>query len=442
MKRFITLSIFILTGTLLFAQPERIRTERYTGTMRNGLMKPGEVTYYYYKKEHEKVMHGVFRYRLRWRSEKRQRVYQTISGTMEHGLKTENWNYSITAQDYFKDDQGYYYTYDVQLNAAYKDGIPHGEWQLNKSKKRRKEDKGSRKGWTDYTNQNMYSVYLEFDMGKIVDSVYFKDKAKNILITGKLDSNSMFHGDWIIQEGETRLEETYFHGIVTHRIRKNTQSGKVENEESLMENKNMWIKYTSDNNDKADLTFRPDTLKVLKKTDHPIPQMINKHIFDYRFFLYSYIPGDKLIKDYPGKNPADLFEGLYKVRFKTQINKKQALKLSSISRKAGKVRSNYRNAKKVAQQNQTSEELKSELNRLERITSLSAKYDCLAGNIKLYMDMNEGTNAAYDNCNMKHQVRIKLPTGLSKNELIRHIHKKVNNYYEESNTLYRKVEEF
>lgn len=445
MKRIILLSTFLLAVITLSGQngqQGRVQTKRYSGTMSNGLMKPGEVSYYYYKKNRKKIMHGVFRYRLRWRSEIRQRVYQTISGSMKHGLKSGNWNYSLTVKDYFKDKDGYFYTMDIQMNASYEGGVPDGVWQFNKTKKKRKKIEDSRKIWGEYTGKNMYSIYLHFDEGKLVDSVYFKDKANNILIKGSLDSNSLFHGDWVIQKGKTRKEETYFHGLVTHRVQKNARNGNIENKESLMENKNMWVEYTSENTDISQLTFNPDTISILRNADHVIAQMINEHIFDYRAFLYSYIPGDSLIREYAGDNPASLFKGLKKVEFESQVNKIQAKKLSSISQKTEKIRRIHQQAKEVAQKNNTTKQAKDNIRRLNYISNLSGKYDCMTGVIKLYMNMDKGRNKAYEKCNLQYTVNIKLPTDLSKNELLDHIRKNVNNYYKEAKKLLKKVEEY
>lgn len=437
LKRLIPFLLLMICVSAAFAQ--RQRTERYTGTMRNGLMEPGDVTYYYYKEGSQRIMHGIFRYRLRWRNDDRQRVYQTISGSMDEGLKSGNWSYGITVQDYFEDNQGYFYSYDIQLNAAYDKGIPHGNWKLSKSVKKRKQTNDNQKGWSDYEDKNSYNIHLVFDHGKLVDSVYFRDKAKNILISGHLDEQSMYHGKWVIQQDGIRLEETYYHGVVTHRKRINLASGQVEDESSLMVNKDMWVRYTAGNVDKSKLTFRPETLDILKNTNHPATKLINEHLFDYRFFLFSYIPGDKLIKDYPGKNPAALFSGMKKISFTHQINKAQANLLAGISREAKKTMLNYQKADNYARKNGVADKAKIELQNMDRIAKLSAKYDCLSGTIKAYMSVNEGINAAYENCNLAHPIEVKLPTDKSKDDLLKYIYKKVHEMHMKSGDLLHKV---
>ncbi|MCF8330986.1 MAG: hypothetical protein K9H84_00895 [Bacteroidales bacterium] len=416
------------------------RKERYNGTMQNGLMQPGEVTYYYYKDGRDRIMDGVFRYRLRWRNEERQRVYQTINGSMENDKKAGTWSYTIKVQDYFEDKEGYFYSYDVQLNASYEKGIPHGSWSLNKSVKKRQQDKDSRKGWGSYKDKNIYVIKLVFDHGQLVDSVYFSDEANNTLIKGQIDTNGFYHGKWIIQKDGIRKIENYHHGIITKRIQK-TLNGKVQDQQSLMVNKDMWIRYTSEGIDKSKLTFKPETLKVLKNADHIIPQMINDHIFDYRLFLYSYIPGDELINDFPGKNPASLFAGLKKVNFEYQINREQAKLLAGISREAKKTQINFNKAKRYVINNGLESQVKSTLDRMERISKLTAKYDCLSGTIKSFMNVNEGTNAAYQACNLRHPISVKLPANQSKEQLIKHIYKKVHNMHFESRDMLKKIKE-
>ena len=435
------LKVFIVLFFLVsVAFSQNQRKERYNGTMQNGLMQPGEVTYYYYKDGRDRVMDGVFRYRLRWRNEERQRVYQTINGSMEEGKKAGTWSYTVKVQDYFEDKEGYFYSYDVQLNASYEKGIPHGNWTLSKSIKKRQQDKDSRKGWGPYKDKNMYNIRLIFDHGQLVDSVYFFFYVNNILIKGNIDTNGFYHGNWIIQEDGIRKIEDYHHGIITKRIQK-TLNGKVQDQQSLMVNKDMWIRYTSEGTKKSDLTFKPETLNVLENDAHIIPQMINNHIFDYRLFLYSYIPGDELINDYPGRNPASLFSGLKKVQFKYQINKEQAKLLTGISREAKKTQINFNKAKEYARKNGLESKAKTTLSRMERMAKRTAKYDCLSGTIKSFMNVNEGINAAYQACNLRHPVNVKLPANLSKDKLIKHIYKEVHHMHFESRDMLKKIKE-
>lgn len=432
-------ALILLTNTAIGQQE---RKERFTGTLRNGLMEPGEVTYYYYKDGNKRILDGIYRYRLRWRNDKRQRVYQTISGSMANNKKSGNWSYSTTVQDYFEDKEGYFYSYDIQLGAAYDKGLPNGTWKLNKTKKKRKKSDDDMKGWSDYEGENTYRMQLEFDHGKLIDTVYFSDKANNILIAGGLDSNGYYHGTWKHREANTMTEETYHHGIITHRVKTNAKTGKLLNRESLMKNKDMWIKYTSGNVNKSELTFKPETLSVLKDKEHIIPKMINEHIFDYKFFLYSYIPGDELIKDYPGENPAALFSGLKKVNFRYQINKEQGRMLSGISRQSQKTYRNYMEAKEYIQNKKVGDKAQDELQSLERISKIAEKYNCFSGTIKSYMDVNEGRNAAYEACNLRYPVEVKLPKDLSKNELLKHMYKEVEETYLRSRKLLDKIKSY
>lgn len=438
-KLFLFIALILLTGSV-FGQQQR--KERYTGEMRNGLMEPGEVTYYYYEDGNERVIDGIYRYRLRWRNENRQRVNQTISGSMEKNAKSGSWSYSITVQDYFEDEEGFFYSYDIQLGAGYKEGIPHGKWSLNKNVKRRKKSDERMKGWKEYQDQNTYEIRLVFDQGKLIDTVYFSDEANNMTIKGGLDSNGYYHGKWERQKGNTLIEEKYHHGIITQRVKKNANSGKLKDKKSLMKNKDMWIKYTSGNVDKSKLTFKPETVKVLDDKEHIIPEMINEHIFDYKFFLYSYIPGDKLIKDYPGENPASLFSGLKKIDFQYQVNEAQGKLLSNISSQTNKILRNNRKAQEYARKQGLKKEAKSELQRLNRISEISAKYDCLSGIIKSYLDVDKGRNAAYESCNMRHSVNVKLPTDLSKKELLKHIYNNVREKYLKSEKLLEKIKSY
>ncbi|MFO8086302.1 MAG: hypothetical protein R6T91_00665 [Bacteroidales bacterium] len=436
LQRSLILLTFILMMSTVNGQQKR--KERYNGTMRNGLMEPGEVTYYYYQDGRDRVLDGVFRYRLRWRNDDRQRVYQTINGSYEDGKKSGTWSYTIKVQDYFEDNEGYYYSYDVLLNASYKQGIPHGNWNLNKTSKKRKKSDDERSGWQNYEGKNNISIKLVFDQGKLVDSVLFSDKANNTLIKGKLDKKGFYHSDWINQYNGSRREESYHHGIITKRVVKTLQ-GKIEDEQSLMVNKDMWISYTSSNADREKLTFQPETLEVLKNPKHMIPQMINEHLFDYRLFLYSYISGDELIKDYPGKNPAALFSGLKKVNFKYRVNPQMGALLTGISQENRKVQNNYRKAVEYAKEHQLQTKQKNNLLKLERMSRLSNKYNCLSGTIKSYLNVNDGINKAYENCNLRFPIEIKLPSDLSKEELIKHIYQKVRDMNIESKKILKEL---
>ena len=438
-KLFLFIALILLTGNV-FGQQQR--KERYSGEMRNGLMEPGEVTYYYYEDGNKRIIDGIYRYRLRWRNENRQRVNQTISGSMAENAKSGSWSYSITVQDYFEDEEGFFYSYDIQLGAAYKEGIPHGKWSLNKNVKRRKKSDERMKGWKEYQDENTYEIRLVFDQGKLIDTVYFSDEANNITIKGGLDSNGYYHGKWERQEGNTLIQEEYHHGIITQRVKKDAKSGKLKEKKSLMKNKDMWIKYTSGNVDKSKLTFKPETVKVLDDKEHIIPEMINEHIFDYKFFLYSYIPGDKLIKDYPGENPASLFSGLKKIDFQYQVNEAQGKLLSNISSQTNETLRNNRKAQEYARKQGLKKKAKSELQRLNRISEISAKYDCLSGIIKSYLDVDKGRNAAYESCNMRHSVNVKLPTDLSKEELLKHIYDNVREKYLKSEKLLEKIKSY
>ncbi len=439
MKHLPALILLLACSMQLMAQ-DRIRTERHTGTLRTDFPEPGEVTYYYYTHERQRIMHGIYRYRLRWQNDQRQRINQNISGSMAHGMKTGSWSYNIGVLDYFPDREGNFYSYDIQLNASYKDGIPHGVWQLNKTTKRRKKaEHHARKTWGDYDYENNYTLGLTFNMGQLTDSIWLSDKGAGIDIRGSFDENGFYHGTWITRQEESILTETYYHGVVTRRVQRNAETGGIQFEEDLSAHQRVWSQYRSDQKQSSGLNLEPLISNVLEDQSHILPRMINRHLFDYRFFLFGRIPGDQLIRDYPGNNPAALFSGAKKVDFRYKVGAQQARYLSSISQDARRILEYYRKANEYAYKNQLLEEHESELNQLEYYATLSGKYNCLIGVIKSYMDLNEGRNDAYRYCNPRYPVQITLPTNLDKEELILHIYREARNMHDQSRQLLGRI---
>lgn len=430
--------LYVLTMPLL-AQ-ERVRTERHTGTLRTDFPEPGEVTYYYYTHDRQRIMHGIYRYRLRWQNDKRQRINQNISGSMEHGLKAGSWSYNIAVLDYFPDRDGNYYSYDIQLNASYKEGVPHGLWQLNKTEKRRqKAEDHARKTWGDYNYDNSYTLGLKFNMGQLTDTIWLSDKMEGVEVRGSFDKQGFYHGKWITRKEGSILTETYYHGVLTHAVQRNKETEGIEFEEDLAALQRVWSQYRSSEGQPEGLNVEPVMSNALEDQTHVITTMINRHLFDYRFFLYGRIPGDALIRAYPGSNPASLFSGAKKVDFRYRVDGQQARYLSSISSDARRIMEQYRNANAHAYRNGLMDKYEKELDQMEYYAHITAKYNCLMGIIKTYMDLQDGRNDAYRYCNPRYPVQAVLPTDLDKNDLIVYVYREVRKMHNQSRQLMQEI---
>jgi len=315
------LIVFNLIITLSFAQ----KTERFNGDFFNGDKIKGTASYAFYRDDNNKqVKEGTFRYSAREKNEK-YRYSHSISGNYKKGLKNDKWTYNYSTKDYKQDNDGYYYSIDVELNSQYDNGYPSGKWvyssKIVKYKKILKKGKYKKTNLVDVKD---LSITLNWVKNRLVDSLIIKNRLGESIYV-KMDSEGVMNGEFYFLEDQKEFWY-YENGILKN---KGVDTNIIINKE-----------YSSYNQIKnPDETVKKVKKSLLSRDGCLVSKYIHDEIYNHDYSLYRYIGGDNIIQnDKKTNQPKLVYKGLYFYSLKPILNKKENDIIRSIVADNEKVR--------------------------------------------------------------------------------------------------------
>jgi len=291
---------------LSFAQ----KAERFNGNFFNGDKIKGTASYTFYRDSNNKqIKEGTFRYSAREKNDK-YRYSHSISGNYKKGLKNDKWTYTYSTKDYKQDNDGYYYSIDVELSSQYDNGYPSGKWVYNskiiKYKKILKKGKYKK---TDHVDVKDLSITINWNKNKLVDSLIIKNNIGESIFVS-MDNEGIINGEFYFLDDQKEFWY-YENGILKT---KGIDTNIVFNKEYESYNK---IKNQSEKVKKIKYS-------LLSKKGCLITKFINEEIYNHDYILYRYIGGDKVIStDKKTNQPILKFKGLYYYKLKPILTTKE-----------------------------------------------------------------------------------------------------------------------
>ena len=312
MMRVFLISIFALA--ISFASAQKI--ERYEGTFPNNQHENATANYSYYKdaKTGKKIKQGSFRYTVRIKQPEK-RLYRNITGEYDKGWKVGAWNYSYTTKDYNTNNDGYFYTYSVVLEANYDNGWPQGEWNYSAFVKRRKSIRSNgRAKWEAYEIVQDIKIRLNYNHGVLVDSLWIHntmDKSIDLL----MNQQGFLIGYLRVTSEKEQIKSRYEDGF------------RLDPPNMPSSNNSRYDYYKKHKSALLEAGAKLDTTTLFGNNPCIISHSLNEHIFNDSFFNYYYIDGDRIISFVGNRKKMKVaYKGLYMRELSIVISKdEQAL---------------------------------------------------------------------------------------------------------------------
>lgn len=285
MRKFVFL-FCILFGYGLSADAQNLK--KYSGDMLGGT-----VTYTYYEDDasNKEKRHGSFKY-VKTESNDISRYSLTITGQYAHGYMDGLWSYTINQVDYPHGNA--FITGTTKAQMSFKDGMPNGPWTYSSNNKGRLKQY-SLMGWSwgPYEALKPETANVTFKNGVLVGSMNVK-AAENI--TGRLNDQGFWIGNWVVNNGNSRSEYTLTNdGLMIKGVGR--YNGRIESSsESDAELVKLFQEFkTIQDAEQRDQFCREHLIKI-DTTQCKYPTL-----FDRDFgFIYQYVSEDKTYRDEEG----------------------------------------------------------------------------------------------------------------------------------------------
>jgi len=403
--RNLILSIAIFASISLSAQ----KVLRYEGSYANNKNEAATANYSYYKdaKTGKKVKHGSFRYLVKIKSPQK-RLYRNITGEYIDGWKNGSWNYSYTTKDYNTNNDGYFYSYNVVLEAKYDHGWPDGEWNYTAFVKRRKPIRSSSGNkWEAYEIIQNIRIKLNYNHGVLVDSLWIRnDQGANVF--ANMDKYGFLQGDFTLERADRKMTFAFIEGF-------KIQKGKTDDVGKLH--------YDYYKKNKAQLKnsgARLDTVSLFDRSSCIISKVLNQQVFNPDYFNYQYIDGDRIINFLGSRKTIVVdYKGLYKRKLSIVISKDEETKIRSIYGFYNRAKQQTAKCNKLYQSSNHNDDLRQKLVRLKNIEQKLSAYSCQVGEYKTNLTPQELISAT-KSCNSD----IKISAGHTRLQILNTIYNK------------------
>jgi len=374
----IVINFFVI---LSFAQ----KTERFNGEFFNGDKIKGNASYTFYRDNNNKqIKEGTFRYSAREKNDK-YRYSHSISGNYNKGLKNGKWNYNYSTKDYKQDNDGYYYSINVELNSQYDNGYPSGKWLYNskivKYKKILKKGKYKKTNLVDVKDIN---ITINWIKNRLVDSLIINNKiGESIYVT--MDNEGIMNGEFYFLDEQ---KEFWYY------------------DDGILKNKGIDTNIIVNKEFKSYNTFSsPDTKakkikkSLLSRNGCIIAKYIKDEIFNPDYTLYRYIGGDKIIATDKSTNKIKLtFKGLYYYKLKPILSEKEGEIIKSIVADNEKVRQAEWLTNQQILKNPKKAKYKEDKKRIVRALKEFDNIDCFLNYYKNYLNLDNIKIVTRTNC--------------------------------------------
>lgn len=128
----------------------------------------------------------------------------TIRGQYVHGYMDGVWSYTISQVDYPHGNA--FLTGTTKAQMSFKDGMPNGPWTYSSNYKGRLKRYSSRGwSWGPYEALDPETANVTFKNGVLVGLMNVRTDEN---ITGRLNNEGFWIGNWVINEGDSRSEYT------------------------------------------------------------------------------------------------------------------------------------------------------------------------------------------------------------------------------------------
>lgn len=282
-------TLFSLLFALYAVSVEAQSLKTYSGELRGGTM-----TYTYYEDETTgtEKRHGSFKY-VKTEANDISRYNLTITGQYSHGYMNGLWSYTIRTTDY--PEGSAYVTGTTTARMSFKEGMPDGPWTYSYTGKGRLR-RYSLAGWywSAYETLPTETASVTFRNGTLVGTMNVKTNADNI--TGRLNNDGFWTGNWVIINGDSRSEYTLRDdGLMTKGVGR--YNGRIVSSAALEpELKTLFDEYKT-------LPTAEQRAKFCRKHRIKIDttQCTYPTLFDREFgFIYDYASEDKTYRDEEG----------------------------------------------------------------------------------------------------------------------------------------------
>lgn len=286
MKR-LTLFSFLFALYAISVDAQSLKT--YSGELRGGTM-----TYTYYEDETTgaEKRHGSFKY-VKTEANDISQYNLIITGQYSHGYMNGLWSYTIRTTDY--PEGSAYVTGTTNARMSFKEGMPDGPWTYSYAGKGRLK-RFSLTGWywSAYETLPTETASVTFRNGTLVGTMNVKTSADNI--TGRLNDDGFWIGNWVIINGDSRSEYTLRDdGLMTKGVGR--YNGRIVSSAGLEpELKMLFDEYkTLPTAEQREKFCRKHRIKI------DTTQCTYPTLFDREFgFIYDYASEDKTYRDEEG----------------------------------------------------------------------------------------------------------------------------------------------
>ena len=366
---------------LSFAQ----KTERFNGEFFNGDKIKGTASYTFYRDDNNKqIKEGTFRYSAREKNDK-YRYSHSISGNYKKGLKNDKWTYNYSSKDYKQDNDGYFYSINVELNSQYNNGYPSGKWlyssKIVKYKKILKKGKYKKTNLVDVKD---LSIIINWNKNKLVDSLIINNKiGESIYVI--MNDEGIMNGEFYFLD-EQKEFWYYENGILKN---KGIDTNIIDNKE--------YASYNKIDNQEAEVKKIKKSL--LSRDGCLISKYINDEIYNHEYTLYRYIGGDNIIKTDNKTNKLKIvYKGLYYYKLRPILTKRENEIIKGISADYEKVRQAEWLTNQQILKNPKNTKYKEDKKRIVRALKEFDNVDCFLNYYKKYLNLDNIKIVTRTNC--------------------------------------------
>ncbi len=338
---------------------------RYEGAFPNDKHELATANYSYYKdsKTAKQIKHGSFRYNVKIKNTGA-RLYRNITGEYKDGWKQGLWNYSYTTKDYNTNNDGFYYSYNVELKANYENGWPDGEWYYTAFVKRRKaiRSSGATK-WEAYEIVQNVRIMLNYENGVLVDSLWIRND-QGMDVFALMDYQGFLQGDFSIIQGNENMTIPFVDGFSIDK-------------EPTAKTSLRYDYYKKHKSNLAKAGAKLDTVSLFNNKSCIVSKTLNKNVFNNSFFNYLYIDGDRLIKFTGSRKALKVdYRGLYKRELQVLISKDEQALIQSVYSFYNKAKRQSSSCSQQYKKSKQDVELRKKVNQLKGIEAKLKAYTC------------------------------------------------------------------
>lgn len=385
------------------------------------------------------IKHGSFRYSLKDKT-KDHRITQNISGKYVNDKKDGEWIYRINQKDFklLKPDQ--YSSGTIELVAAFNEGLPDGLWRYSANIKHRSGVKKKDKWvWENYSPEKQVDIILNFENGKLYDSLYFHFQGA-LTISGSVDKEGYMHGEWVWNYGDSLSVFLYENGLL--KANKVYDSlGELIHEKEYDQIASMYNEYmeTKNNNPEAlkKFSFTVHETDILSDKNHIITQSIRRYIYHEDLFQLRNFPGDETcIYDKSTHDFKLNIGGIKVITFKNQLSTAQTKKYVAIDKHIRNIENHLFILNPLIKSQKLDNKSKNLVSLIQRNLAIARKYACIAETVKLFHDYNTGIQVSEDACRYQYELPEQLPLFKNRDELLTYILHRIKTLEEESYSWY------